>query len=116
MKWQPFDYSLDFKRLDFRKRRKLYRVGKGEQGVLLVEPYNSEILPHWRFKTVAEARKSSSEIYRMFLAYLKTDDFPGADMARKFLQMVVPARGVTRTTGAVANTSRVKNCREVAIR
>lgn len=23
----------------------------------------------------------------MFLAYLKADDFPGADMARKFLQM-----------------------------
>jgi hypothetical protein len=55
--------------------------------VLLVEPYKSEILPHWRFKTVAEAKQSSAKIYRMFLAYLKADDFPGADMARKFLQM-----------------------------
>lgn len=26
-------------------------------------------------------------IYKMFLAYLKAEDFPGADMARKFLQM-----------------------------
>jgi hypothetical protein len=82
-----FDYSLDFQAIDFRERRELYRVGKGEQGVLLVEPYKSEILPHWRFKTVAEAKKSSRKIYRLFLAYLKAEDFPGADSARKFLQM-----------------------------
>ncbi len=55
--------------------------------MLLVEPYKSEILPHWRFKTVAEATKSATIIYRMFLAYLKAGDFPGADMARKYLQM-----------------------------
>ncbi|WP_425617057.1 DUF4385 domain-containing protein [Anatilimnocola sp. NA78] len=83
----PFDYSLDFQSTDFRKQPELYRVGKGEQGVLLVEPYKSEILPHWRFKSVAEAKKSAAKIYRMFLAYLRAKDFPGADMARKFLQM-----------------------------
>jgi Domain of unknown function (DUF4385) len=82
-----FDYSLDFKNIDFRQHPELYRIGKGEQGVLLVEPYKSEILPHWRFKTVVEAKKSSAKIHRMFLAYLKKNDFPGADMARKFLQM-----------------------------
>lgn len=82
-----FDYTLDFDTIDFRKQPHLYRIGKGEQGVLLVEPYKSEILPHWRFKTVAEAKKSSARIYKMFLAYLKAEDFPGADMARKFLQM-----------------------------
>ncbi len=82
-----FDYTLDFKSVDFRKRPELYRVGKGEQGVLLVEPYKSEILPHWRFKTVDIAKESSAAIYKMFLAYLKADDFPGADMAHKFLQM-----------------------------
>lgn len=82
-----FDYTLDFKITDFRQKPELYRIGKGEQGVLLVEPYKSEILPHWRFKTFAEAKKSSAKIYKMFLAYLKAEDFPGADMARKFLQM-----------------------------
>ena len=84
---QPFDYNLDFKAIDFRQHPELYRVGKGEQGVLLVEPYKGEILPHWKFRTVAEAKKSSAKIYKMFLAYLKAEDFPGADMARKFLQM-----------------------------
>ena len=82
-----FDYSLDFKTTDFRERPDLYRIGKGEQGVLLVEPYKGELLPHWRFKTVAGAKESSAKIARMFLAYLKAGDFPGADMARKFLQM-----------------------------
>ena len=82
-----FDYSLDYKSIDFRKHPELYQVGKGEQVVLLVEPYKSEILPHLRFKSVVEARKSSARIYKMFLAYLRKNDFPGADMARKFLQM-----------------------------
>ena len=82
-----FDYTLDFKNINFRRHPELYRIGKGEQGVLLVEPYKGEILPHWRFKTVAEAKQSSAEIFTMFLAYLEADDFPGADMARKFLQM-----------------------------
>lgn len=82
-----FDYSLDFERTDFRRHPELYRIGRGEQGVLLVEPYKGEILPHWRFRTAAEAKKSSTTIYRMFQAYLKAGDFPGSDMARKFLQM-----------------------------
>src|SRR4028118_1894321 len=82
-----FDYSLDFNTIDFRTSPELYRVGKGEQGVLLVEPYKSEILPYWRFKTPEIARQSSQAIYEMFLAYLAKKDFVGADMARKFLQM-----------------------------
>lgn len=82
-----FNYSLDFRHLNFRERPDLYRVGKGEQGVLLVEPYKSEILPYWRFKTPEIATKSSEKIYQMFLEYLEQDDFVGADMARKFMQM-----------------------------
>ncbi len=84
---KKFDYSLDFTSLDFRKNPELYCVGRGEQGVLLVEPYKSEILPFWRFKNPEIATESSSKIYQMFLDYLEQDDFVGADMARKFLQM-----------------------------
>lgn len=82
-----FDYSLDYKTINFRESPHLYCIGKGEQGVLLVEPYKSEILPHWRFKTPDIATQSSEKIYQMFLDYLEQDDFVGADMARKFLQM-----------------------------
>ena len=82
-----FDYSLDFNKIDFRKNPELYRIGRGEQGVLLVEPYKSELLPHWRFKSPQIARKSANKIYRMFLEYKGRGDFIGMDMSRKFLQM-----------------------------
>ena len=84
---REFDYDLDYKNLDLRTQPELYRVGRGEQGVLLVEPYKSEILPHWRFATPEIALESSDTIYQMFLDYLAADDFVGADMARKFIQM-----------------------------
>lgn len=73
--------------MDLRKHPEWYRSGKGEQGVLLVEPYKSEILPYWRFKTPDVANKSAATIYKMFLQYKKANDFVGMDMARKFLQM-----------------------------
>ena len=82
-----FDYDLDFDKINFRKQPELYRVGRGEQGVLLVEPYKSEILPHWRFKTPEIATESSEKIYQMYLKYKEDQDFVGMDMARKFLQM-----------------------------
>lgn len=82
-----FDYDLDFDNINFREQPELYRVGRGEQGVLLVEPYKSEILQHWRFKTPDIAKESSEKIYQMYLDYKENDDFVGMDMARKFLQM-----------------------------
>lgn len=82
-----FDYDLNYAELDLRAHPELYRVGRGEQGVLLVQPYKGELLPHWRFATPDAARESSEAIFSMFEDYLKDGDFVGADMARKFLQM-----------------------------
>jgi hypothetical protein len=82
-----FDYELDFANINFREHPELYQIGKGEQGVLMVEPYKSEILPHWRFKTPEIAQKSADKIYELFLDYRAREDFVGMDMARKFLQM-----------------------------
>lgn len=82
-----FDYSLNYDEIDFRAHPELYRVGRGEQGVLSVEPYKSEILPHWRFKTPDIARRSAAKIYELFQDYKRDRDFVGMDMARKFLQM-----------------------------
>lgn len=84
---RSFDFSLDFENINFRKRPKLYRIGRGEEGVLLVEPYKSEILPFWAFEDIAQATESSDKIFALFLEYLENDDFVGADMARKFLLM-----------------------------
>lgn len=86
-----FDESKYFKKwnpkVDYRKHPHLYRIGRGQQGVLICEPYKSEICPHWRFKTVQEARVSSQKIYQMFVDYLNVNDFVGADMAKKYLHM-----------------------------
>lgn len=84
---QEFNYRLNYAELDLRQQPALYRVGRGEQGVLLVEPYKSEILPYWRFATPEIAKVSSEKIYQLFLDYIAQGDFVGADMARKFIQM-----------------------------
>ena len=84
-----FCYELDYKALDFTdpETRKLYRIGRGEQGVLLVRPYTNDICAHWRFVDEEAATKSSNKIYEMFCEYKRRDDFIGMDMARKFLEM-----------------------------
>ena len=86
---KEFDYELDYKNIDFKdqRNRKLYRIGRGEQGVLLVRPYTNDICNHWRFKTTDEAVKSSNKIFAMFLDYRDEKDFIGMDMCRKFLEM-----------------------------
>ena len=86
---KEFDYDLDYKKLDFsnEKNRNLYRIGRGEQGVLLVRPYTNFICAHWRFKTPSEAIKSSNKIFSIYLDYRDAGDFIGMDMCRKFLEM-----------------------------
>ena len=86
---KEFDYDLNYKELNFtnEETRKLYRIGRGEQGVLLVRPYTNDICAHWRFKTPDEAVKSANKILDMFLDYWLEEDFIGMDMCRKFLEM-----------------------------
>ena len=73
--------------INYRDNPQLYRIGKGQQGVLTCEPYKSEICKHWRFKTPDIALESSTKILEMFYEYLDVGDFVGADMAKKFLHM-----------------------------
>lgn len=80
-------YADSYRGINFRKHPEKYKIGRGEQGVLIAEPYKSEILPHWKFATPETAEKSADKIYSLFLEYAEQDDFVGMDMARKFLQM-----------------------------
>ena len=82
-----FDYKLDYKNILFRPNDNRYRIGLGEQGVLLVRPYTDVICRHWRFKTLKEAMVSSQKIFDMYLDYRIQKDFVGMDMCRKFLEM-----------------------------
>ena len=78
-KWKPD--------IDYRENPHLYEIGRGQQGVLICEPYKSELYPLWRFKTPHQAQESCEKIYYKFFMYLKDEDFVGADMAKKYLHM-----------------------------
>ena len=110
---KEFDYDLDYKRIDFtvKENRKLYRIGRGEQGVLLVRPYTNDICSHWRFVNENIARKSADKIYSMFLDYKDKQDFIGMDMARKFLEM-----GFTRSRWYANHPSGRKYSKDGSIR
>jgi len=79
--------DLDVTTTDFRAHPELYRIGRGEQGVLMVEPYKSELLPLWAFRTPVVAQTSAAALTARFIAYRDGGDFVGMDMARKYLQM-----------------------------
>ena len=76
---KEFNYDLDYKNIDFslEENRKLYRIGRGEQGVLLVRPYTNDICNHWRFKTPEIAVESANHIFGMYLEYRDDKDFIG---------------------------------------
>ena len=80
-------YADIYRNTDFRAHPERYRIGRGEQGVLIAEPYKSELLPHWRFATPKKAKISAEKLLELFETYKRADDFVGMDMARKFLQM-----------------------------
>ena len=73
--------------VDYRDNPLEYRIGRGQQGVLICEPYKSELYPLWKFKTPNLAKQSCDMIYNKFMEYLDNDDFVGADMAKKYLHM-----------------------------
>ena len=104
---KEFNYKFDYKNTMFMPNDKRYRIGRGEQGVLLVRPYTDDICKHWRFKTPSEAITSATKILHLYHIY-KTpseafvsstkilfeyhvykdkEDFIGMDMCRKFLEM-----------------------------
>ena len=84
---KEFDYNIDYKNIMFTPTDTRYRIGRGEQGVLLVRPYTDDICKHWRFKTPEEAVVSSIKILHMYHTYKGEEDFVGMDMCRKFLEM-----------------------------
>ena len=84
---KEFDYNIDYKNTIFTPNYRRYRIGRGEQGVLLVRPYTDDICKHWRFKTPEEAVVSSIKILHMYHTYKGEEDFVGMDMCRKFLEM-----------------------------
>ncbi|PEN14304.1 hypothetical protein CRI94_04505 [Longibacter salinarum] len=78
----PVEYDIDF-----RSQPEAYRYSSDERGVFKVEPYKSELLPHWSYVDAEAAEKSVAAIQSRYLTYRDANDFVGMDMARKYLQM-----------------------------
>lgn len=55
------DYADNYRDIDFRAHPEKYMIGRGEQGVLIAQPYKSEILPHWKFRTPQIAKESAEK-------------------------------------------------------
>ena len=86
--------------VNYRDNPQLYRIGKGQQGVLTCEPYKSEFFcQHWRFKTPQIATESSHKIFQMFYDYLQAGDFVGADMAKSFFYYTRSRRYANHPSG-----------------
>jgi hypothetical protein len=81
---KKYPYS---KEVDYSKDPLMYEIGRGQQGVLICEPYKSELYPIWRFRTEEIAKDSAEKIFSKFKDYLEKNDFVGADMAKKYLHM-----------------------------
>ena len=50
-----------------------YKIGRGQKGVLVCEPYKSEIGKHWRFKTPNVAQKSTETIAGVYQILIRGD-------------------------------------------
>ena len=72
---------------DYKKNKDDYIIGNGSFGVLKYKPYKDELLPHWSYDNLQSAKESSKKIYELFKSYIEQNDFPGADLARKYLLM-----------------------------
>ena len=81
---KKYPYSRE---IDYSKSPLLYEIGRGQQGVLICEPYKSQLYPIWKFRTEDIARESAEKIFQKFKDYLSQEDFVGADMAKKYLHM-----------------------------
>ena len=92
--FEPDKYAWK-KDIDYRAKPHLFRVGKGQQGVLTCEPYKSEIGAHWRFKTPEKAKKSSKKgltnlvvcshlaSQRKFFEIVKSIGYPDIQLEKK---------------------------------
>ena len=81
---KKYPYSRE---IDYSKQPLLYELGRGQQGVLICEPYKSHLYPLWKFRTEEIAKESAEKIFQKFKEYLLNKDFVGADMAKKYLHM-----------------------------
>jgi len=103
----PLSDHSDSSGVNFRERPDLYRAD--DRGGLRIEPYRSEIRPHWRVGPLRAARASADAIYALYLTYRNRGEFVGMDVARKFLRL-----GCARAARGKGSAEADPTCAEAA--
>jgi len=73
--------------VDFRQHPEAYEIGRGEEGAFKIQPYKDELLPLWGIRDPEAAEEGAAAIHEKYREYRDRGEFPGMDMARKYLQM-----------------------------
>jgi hypothetical protein len=86
--------------IDFREHPELYPAASETVDVMQVEPYISELLPHFAYDTADAAGESAAWLYEFYVRYKESGEFVGMDVARRLLY-----RGFTEAKRHTANTA-----------
>lgn len=73
--------------VDVRADPGVYEIGRGEHGVFQYQPYKDELLPLWTIRSLHEAKRAAVDVHNAYRAYKRLGEFPGMDLARKYLRM-----------------------------
>ena len=72
-------------KIDYRQHPELYGTAPDELDVMQVEPYISELLPHFAYDTADAAGVSAAWLYEFYVRYKEAGEFVGMDVARRLL-------------------------------
>ena len=75
------------KKINYNTNPEYYIYSISEKEVNIIQPYNKIIIPVYNINNYNESKKSCLEIFNLFNNFLDNNDFVGADVCRKFIQL-----------------------------
>lgn len=72
--------------INVKEHPELYIVDNNLKGIYSFEPYKSELLPLFKYKSVKGAKRSIDKLKYRFNKYLENQDFIGCNLTLKYLK------------------------------
>jgi hypothetical protein len=79
-------------KIDYNKNPEYYVYNISYNDAHLIKPYNKTILPIFNIDNYKDAKKSCLQIFNLFNNYILNNDFIGADVCRKFIQLAAKSK------------------------
>ena len=73
--------------IDYNKNQEYYIYTKSVNDVDMIQPYNKIIIPMFNIDNYKESKDSCLKIFNLFNNYIENDNFIGADVCRKIIQL-----------------------------